>query len=120
MKEMKDIKDMLKDGKSEQYIMEEYREEFLKRLDDAKRAIAAEFLKRLDDAKRAIAAEEKAEKEKKAKQEKQDKVRGELKEALCHYLAEKGNPSPSKAADMWIKEIDQMEATTNMFLKYFI
>ena len=66
MKEMKDIKDMLKDGKSEQYIMEEYREE---------------FLKRLNDAKRAIAAEEKAEKEKKAKQEKQDRVRGELKEA---------------------------------------
>ena len=105
MKEMKEIKDMLKDGKSEQYIMEEYREE---------------FLKRLNDAKRAIAAEEKAEKEKKAKQEKQDKVRSELKEALCHYLAAKGNPSPSKAADIWIKEIDQMEATTNMFIKYFI
>ena len=105
MKEMKDIKDMLKDGKSEQYIMEEYHEE---------------FLKRLNDAKRAIAAEEKAEKEKKAKQEKQDKVRGELKEALCHYLAAKGNPLPSKVADMWIKEIDQMEATTNMFIKYFI
>ena len=105
MKEMKDIKDMLKDGKSEQYIMEEYHKE---------------FLKRLNDAKRAIDAEEKAEKEKKAKQEKQDKVRSELKEALCHYLAEKGNPSPSKAADIWIKEIDQMEATTNMFIKYFI
>ena len=69
MKEMKDIKDMLKDGKSEQYIMEEYHEE---------------FLKRLNDAKRAIAAEEEAEREKKARQEKQDKVRGELKEALCH------------------------------------
>ena len=102
---MKEIKDMLKAGKSEQDIMEEYHEE---------------FLKRLNDAKRAIAAEEEAEKEKKAKQEKQDKVRGELKEALCHYLAENGNPSPSKAADMWIKEIDQMEATTNMFIKYFI
>ena len=108
MKEMKEIKYMLKEGKSEQDIMEEYHEE---------------FLKRLNDAKRTLAAEEKAEKEKKAKQEKQekqDKVRGELKEALCHYLAEKGNPSPSKAADMWIEEIDQMEATTNMFLKYFI
>ena len=105
MKEMKDIKDMLKDGNSQQYIMEEYHKE---------------FLKRLNDAKRAIAAEEEAEREKKAKQEKQDKIRGELKEALCHYLAEKGNPSPSKAADMWIKEIDQMEATTNMLIKYFI
>ena len=105
MKEMKDIKDMLKDGKSEQYIMEEYHKE---------------FLKRLNDAKRTLAAEEEAEREKKAKQEKQDKIRGELKEALCHYLAEKGNPSPSKAADMWIKEIDQMESTTNMFIKYFI
>ena len=105
MKEMKDIKDMLKAGKSEQYIMEEYQEE---------------FLKRLNDAKRAIAAEEKAEKEKKAKQEKQDRVRGELKEALCHYLAAKGNAFPSETADMWIKEIDQMEATTNMFIKYFI
>ena len=42
MKEMKDIKDMLKDGKSEQYIMEEYHKEFLKRLNDAKRAIDAE------------------------------------------------------------------------------
>ena len=105
MKEMKEIKDMLKDGKSEQYIMEEYHKE---------------FLKRLNDAKRTLAAEEEAEREKKAKQEKQDKIRGELKEALCHYLAEKGSPSPSKAADMWIKEIDQMEATTNMFIKYFI
>ena len=105
MKEMKEIKDMLKAGKSEHDIMKEYREE---------------FLKCLNDAKCAIAAEEEAEREKKAKQEKQDKVRGELKEALCHYLAEKGNPSPSKAADMWIKEIDQMEATTNMFIKYFI
>ena len=102
---MKEIKDMLKAGKSEQDIMEEYHEE---------------FLKRLNDAKRAIAAEEKAEKEKKAKQEKQDKIRGELKEALCHYLAAKGNAFPSKAADMWIKEIDQMESTTNMFIKYFI
>ena len=102
---MKEIKDMLKAGKSEQDIMEEYHEE---------------FLKRLNDAKRAIAAEEEAEKEKKAKQEKQDKIRGELKEALCHYLAAKGNPLPSKAADMWIKEIDQMESTTNMFIKYFI
>lgn len=105
MKEMKEIKDMLKDGKSEQYIMEEYQKE---------------FLKRLNDAKRTLAAEEEAEREKKAKQEKQDKIRGELKEALCHYLAEKGNPLPSKAADMWIKEIDQMESTTNMFIKYFI
>ena len=105
MKEMKDIKDMLKDGKSEQYIMEEYREE---------------FLKRLNDAKRAIAAEEKAEKEKKAKQEKQDKVRGELKEALCHYLAEKGNSSPSKAADMWIKEIDKANLIEVEFMKYFM
>ena len=102
---MKEIKDMLKDGKSEQDIMEEYHKE---------------FLKRLNDAKRAIAAEEEAEKKKKAKQEKQDKIRGELKEALCHYLAAKGNPLPSKAADMWIKEIDQMESTTNMFIKYFI
>ena len=105
MKEMKDIKDMLKDGKSEQYIMEEYHKE---------------FLKRLNDAKRAIDAEEKAEKEKKAKQEKQDKVRSELKEALCHYLAEKGNPSPSKAADMWIKEIDKTNLIEVEFMKYFM
>ena len=101
MKEMKEIKDMLKDGKSEQYIMEEYREE---------------FLKRLNDAKRAIAAEEKAEKEKK---EKQDKVRGELKEALCHYLAAKGNAFPSETADMWIKEIDKANLIEVEFMKYF-
>ena len=105
MKEMKDIKDMLKNGKSEQYIMEEYREE---------------FLKRLNDAKRAIAAEEKAEKEKKAKQEKQDKIRGELKEALCHYLAAKGNAFPSETADMWIKEIDKANLIEVEFMKYFM
>lgn len=101
---MKEIKDMLKAGKSEQDIMEEYHEE---------------FLKRLNDAKRAIAAEEKAEKEKKAKQEKQDKVRGELKEALCHYLAAKGNPFPSETADMWIKEIDKANLIEVEFMKYF-
>ena len=50
---MKDIKDMLKAGKSEQDIMEEYHKE---------------LLKRLNDAKRTLAAEEEAERERKAKQ----------------------------------------------------